>query len=144
MAEGRCEIPWWCPWECGLKSSSSVYVLSGGVEGSHTKARERVHTINVHGAAAADALSTAAAESQRRVGLVLDPDQGVQHHGARLVQIQRVALHPRLRRGLVRVPAVDVEGLDLGILLGGGLLDGRRLGLGDCRPAGARGLDGGE
>jgi len=82
-----------------------------------TQTSQSINPINIHRTAAADPLAAAPPERQRRVHLVLDPDQRVQHHGSRLVQVQRVRLHPRLRRRLVGVPAVDVEGLRLGLRL---------------------------
>jgi hypothetical protein len=99
------------------------------------EAGQRVDAINVHGAATADTLSATPSESESWVDLVLDSDQGIQHHGARLVQVERVRLHVGLRRGFVWVPPVDLERLELRILLDGrGILDGRCLA---CR------LDGG-
>jgi hypothetical protein len=81
------------------------------------QAGQCIDSVNVHGAAATDALSAAPSEGQSRVDLVLDSDQGVQHHRSGLVEVERVALHARLRRGLIGVPSVDLEGLDLCILL---------------------------
>jgi hypothetical protein len=105
--------------------------LLGRVGGDAAEARERVDAVDVHGAAAADALTTAPPEGQRGVDLVLDPDQRVQHHGPCLVQVQRVRLHARLRRRLVGVPPIDVECLCFRILARLRLLDGRRLALRD-------------
>jgi len=82
-----------------------------------TQTRQRVDTINVHCAATANALSAASPECESGVHLVLDPDKRVQHHGSGLVQVEGVGLHFRLGRGLIRVPAVDVEGLGQGILV---------------------------
>lgn len=56
----------------------------------HTKAGQCVHTVDVHGAAPADALAATPPEGQGRVDFVLDPDERIEHHGARLVQIERV------------------------------------------------------
>lgn len=88
---------------------------------SHTQASQGVDTVNVHGARTADTLTARAAESQSRVEFVLNTDQGVQHHGAGLVQVELVALHGRLLGRSVRVPAVDLEGLHVGVLRGSGL-----------------------
>ena len=82
-----------------------------------TQTRQRVDTINVHCAATANALSAASPESEGRVHLVLDPDKRVQHHGSGLVQVEGVGLHLGLGRGLIGVPAVDVEGLGQGLLV---------------------------
>lgn len=116
-----------------------------------TQTSQRVDPVNVHRARPADALPAAPPERQRRVDLVLDPDQRVQHHGAGFVQVERVGLHPWLLGRLVGVPAVDVEGLDLGAFLGGGLFDCGGLGfrdygraLGGCFAEAADGVDGGE
>jgi len=101
--------------------------LSLGVGWDAAQAGQSVDTVDVHRAAAADTLSAAPSESQGRVDLVLDSDQSIQHHGTRLVQVEGVALHPWLGCWLVWVPSVDVEGLDLGVLVWYGLLDGRGL-----------------
>lgn len=93
-----------------------------------TQASQCVDTINVHRAATADTLSAASPERERRVHLVLDPDQSVQHHWPSLVQIEGVGLHLRLAGRLIGVPAVDVEGLDGSILVRAGLLDCAGLG----------------
>lgn len=90
---------------------------------ARTQTSQCVDTIDVHRTASADTLSATPSEGQSRINLVLDPDQRVQHHRTRLLQIQRVALHARLRAWLIRVPSVDVEGLDLGIRVLCWLLD---------------------
>lgn len=82
-----------------------------------TQTRQRVDTINVHCAATANTLSAASPESESRVHLVLDPDKRIQHHGSGLVQVESVGLHLGLGRGLIGVPAVDVEGLGQGLLV---------------------------
>lgn len=96
-----------------------------------TKACQCVDSVNVHGAASANALATTSPEGQSGVHLVLDPDERIQHHGSRLVQVQSVRLHLGLGRGLVGVPSVDVEGLHLSIFAGCGFLDVRCLALGN-------------
>jgi hypothetical protein len=101
--------------------------LLGRVGGDATETGERVDTVNVHGAASANSLTAAPPEGQGGVDLVLDADEGVEHHGARLVEVERVRLHLGLGRGLIGVPAVDVERLGLCILGGLGLLGRRRL-----------------
>lgn len=80
-----------------------VNVRVGLVAVNAAEARERVHTINVHGAATANALTARATEGQRGVELVLDLDQSIQHHGTRLVQVNLVCLHLGLLRGVVGV-----------------------------------------
>lgn len=100
-----------------------------------TQASQRVHAVDVHSAAAANTLSATPAESQGWVQLVLDPYQGVEHHGPRLVQVESIGLHARLLGGCVWVPPVDLEGLQ-SRLLGSGFAGRMRvleaLGLGDC------------
>lgn len=105
--------------------------LLGGVCGDAAQAGQGVDAVDVHGAASADALATTPPEGEGGVDLVLDADERVQHHGAGLVEVERVRLHLGLRRRLVRVPSVDVERLGARILAGLGLLLGRRLALGD-------------
>lgn len=70
--------------------------------------------IDVHGAAAADSLAAAPSESESRVELILDANQGIEDHGARLVEVDGVGLQPRLLGRRVGVPAVDLEGLGAG------------------------------
>jgi hypothetical protein len=84
-----------------------------------TQTSQSVDTINIHGTAPTDTFSATPSERKRRIHLILDPDQRIEHHGAGLVQIQCVCLHPWLRGRLVRVPPVDVEGLDLGVRIAG-------------------------
>ena len=57
------------------------------VGGNTAQAGQRVHAIDIHRATPANALPTTPPERQGRVNLVLDADQRVQHHGARLVQV---------------------------------------------------------
>lgn len=85
---------------------------------AHTQAGEGVDTVNVHGAGTADTLTAGTTEGQGRVELVLDANESVQHHGTGLVQVKLVALHGGLLGRRVRVPAVDLEGLHIGVLRG--------------------------
>lgn len=98
-----------------------------------TQAGQGVDAVNVHRARSADTLSATSAECEGRVDLVLDANEGIEHHGAGLVQVQGVGLHPWLLRRLIGVPSVDVESLDLRRLGRSGLSDcaGLRLGR-DC------------
>lgn len=91
-----------------------------------TQAGQGVDTVNVHGAATADTLTAGAAEGEGGILLVLYPNEGVEHHGAGLVQVEVIGLHGRLLARGIRVPTVDLEGLHLGRGLGGSTsLDGR-------------------
>lgn len=92
-----------------------------GVTRGHTQAGQGVDTVNVHGAGTANTLTAGSAEGQGRVNLVLYPDKSVQHHGTGLVEVQLVALHVGLLTRLVRVPAVDLESLHVGVLGGDGV-----------------------
>lgn len=96
----------------------SLWMLRHG----HTQAGEGVGAVDVHGAGTADTLTARAAEGKGRVELILDADKGVEHHGTGLVEVEGVALHARLLGRGVGVPAVDLEGLELGALLRRGLL----------------------
>ena len=71
--------------------------LLGGVCGDTAQARQSVYAVNVHGAAAANALTTTPPEGESRVDLVLDTDERIQHHGSSLVQVESVCLHLGLR-----------------------------------------------
>lgn len=92
-----------------------------------TQACKSVDTIDVHSAASADTLSATPSECEGGVDFVLDPDQGIQHHWAGLLQIKGIALHPWLGGWLIWVPSVDVECLDLGIWVRSRFLNSARL-----------------
>lgn len=92
-----------------------------------TQACQCVYAINIHRTASTDALSATPSEGQGRVNLVLDPDQCVQHHWARLVQVEGIRLHLGLARRLVWVPSIDIERLDSRVLVGLRLLCGAGL-----------------
>ena len=85
-----------------------------------------VLAVNVHGTASANALTATPPEDERGILLILDLDEGVEHHLSRLVEVKLVVLETRLLGGVVRVPAVDLEGPHLlGLLSLGGFADGR-------------------
>ena len=90
-----------------------VFIITHSL--GRTQTRQRVDTVDVHCAASTNALSAASPEGESRVHLVLDPDERVQHHGSGLVQVEGVGLHLGLARGLIGIPAVDVEGLGEGL-----------------------------
>ena len=99
---------------------SKTKVVAGDetVRGKHTQACQCIDAVDVHSTTAADSLSATPSECQGRVDLILDADQGIQHHRPSLIQIQRISLHVWLRGRLVRVPTVDVKGLGLGVRSG--------------------------
>lgn len=80
------------------------------------EAGKAVAAVDGHGTGAADALAAGAAEGEGGVDLVLDLDEGVEDHGAALVEVDLVVLELGLG-WVVWVPAVDGEGLGFG---GGG------------------------
>ena len=94
---------------------------------THTQASQSVNTIDVHGAATTDTFTARPTESQSRVHFVLYPDKSVQHHGSGFLQIKLVALHGGFLARLVRVPAVDLEGLHARVLRGNWVNGGSRL-----------------
>lgn len=71
--------------------------LLGGVRGDTTQASQGVDTVDVHGAAAANALTATSPEGEGRVHLILDANERIQHHGSGLVQVERIRLHFWLR-----------------------------------------------
>lgn len=89
----------------------------------HTQAGQGVLAVNVHGTATADPLTATSSESQGRVELVLDTDEGVQDHGSSLVQVNGIGLHSRLFGRGVGIPSVDLECLHVWSLLMRGLAD---------------------
>lgn len=91
--------------------------IGRGLGGDSAQASQGVLAVDVHGTAAADALSATPSEGQGRVLLVLDLDQGIQDHGARLVEVNGVGLKLGLLGRGIGIPSVDLERLDLGLLL---------------------------
>lgn len=67
------------------------------------QASKGVDAIDVHGTATANALTARATERESRVHLVLDLQQGIQHHRTGAVQVNLVRLHFRLHSGKLRV-----------------------------------------
>ena len=132
-----------CRWGCGLfatyqysplttlREAQLPLMISRSKGCRLTQTSQSINPINVHRTTPTDPLSAAPSESKCRIHLVLDSDQRIQHHGSCLVQIKRVRLHPRLGGRLVGIPAIDVEGLDLGVWRSGRLFDcaGLRRGL---------------
>ncbi len=85
----------------------------GGQVGNETRAGEPIRAIYIHGAGTADALTTRAAKSQRRIDLVLDPEEGIEDHRPAIIEIHYECLDARILAG-TRVVAVDLERLDAG------------------------------
>lgn len=102
-----------------MRGQLSVTQGGGGADWEHTQAGQRIASLDVHGTAPADTLPAAPSECQCWVDLVLDPDQRIEDHGSRLVQVQLVGLHEWLLVGRVWIPAVDFELLDVRRLLAG-------------------------
>ena len=71
-------------------------------------AGERVGAVDVHRAGTANAFATGAAQRQRRVDLVLDVEQAVEHHRAAIVDIDIVGIDARVL-AVIRAPAIDAE-----------------------------------
>jgi len=85
--------------------------LLGSLRRDSAQASQRVYSINVHGTAAADALSAAPSKGERWINLVFDLDERVQHHGPALVEVKGVLLRRGLNVWRVGVPAIDVQRL---------------------------------
>lgn len=84
--------------------------VGGGVDLG--EAGEAVAAVDVHGTGSADALSAGAPEGERGVCLVLDLDQGVEHHGPALLCVYRIVLQPGLLY-VLRIPSIDRKSLRL-------------------------------
>ena len=110
---------------------SSSIVLDGP-----TQTSQRIHPINIHRTTPTNPLPTTPPKRQRRVHLVLNSNQRIEHHRPGLVQVEGVRLHFRLAGRLVRVPAVDVKRLDLRVLARTGLFDVAGLAFGHGRSRG--------
>lgn len=93
--------------------------------GNAAQASQCVGAVDVHGAGSADTLAATSSEGQGRVKLVLYADQGVEHHGSGLVEVKGVGLHLGLLVRVVGVPPVDLERLQLGLVLGSGMVAGK-------------------
>ena len=60
------------------------------------RAGERVQPVDIHRAGAAYALAAGAAEGERRVDLVLDPDDGVENHRPAIVAVDEIGVDARI------------------------------------------------
>jgi len=76
-----------------------------------------VLAINVHGTRTTDTLSARTPECEGRVNLVLDLDEGIEHHGSCLVEVDGVGLESGFLFWLIWIPAVDLELLEQGQFL---------------------------
>jgi hypothetical protein len=61
----------------------------------------------------ANALAARAAEGQRRVDLVLDPDERIENHPPTIIEIDFESIEARILAG-IRGVAIDLERLDAG------------------------------
>lgn len=104
------------------------------------EAGEAVVAVDVHRAAPADPLAAAAAEGERRVLLVLDLEQHVEHHRPAVGEVHLVVLEVGLRRRRVGIPPVDRERLGVRPRLRRRRRrrGGRRVGLGGDEAGGER------
>lgn len=73
------------------------------VLGDTAETGKGVDTVNVHGARAANSLTARATESECGVLLVLDLDEGIEHHWSTLVEVDLVCLELGLLRWCVGV-----------------------------------------
>lgn len=80
-----------------------------GISINPAQARKRILPIDVHRTGPAYTLPARPSERQRRVNLVLDLDQRIQHHWPRLVQVDSVRLQRGLLARFVWVPPVYLE-----------------------------------
>ena len=71
-------------------------------------AGERVGTADIHRAGPTNALPARTAESERRIDLVLDLDQGIQNHGPAGIHVDLISIQLRRSAGIGIVP-VDLE-----------------------------------
>lgn len=77
-------------WDTTLTPSSADKNLVTFGKDILTQTSQCIHAVDIHGTTPTNTLSATAAESQGRIHLVLDPDQRIQHHRSRLIQIQSV------------------------------------------------------
>src|ERR1700691_134784 len=71
-------------------------------------AGQRIGTVDVHGAGATHALAAGAAKGQRRVDVVLDPDQRVENHRPAVAGIDVISIDLRVT-AVVGTPAINPE-----------------------------------
>lgn len=83
--------------------------------GNAAKASQSVGSVDVHGTGTANTLTARSPKGQCRVHFVLDPDEGVEHHRTRLVEIEGVRLHLRFDRRSVGIPPINLKRLEMGV-----------------------------
>src|SRR4029077_13867653 len=69
-------------------------------------AGEPIGAVDVHRAASAHALAAGSSESQRRIDLVLDPDQRVEHHRPAILDVDEIGVDARVG-AVLGIVAVD-------------------------------------
>ena len=65
-----------------------------------------VGTLNVHGAGSADTLAAGATEGERRIDVILDPDQRVENHRPAIAGVDIIGVDMRVL-SVVRIPAIN-------------------------------------
>src|SRR4029077_6439839 len=76
------------------------------------QAGEVIAAVDVHRARAAHPFAAGPPESQRRIDLVVDLDQGIEDHRSAVIAIDLERIHGRVGF-LRRVPAIDAEAFDV-------------------------------
>lgn len=100
------------------------FAFGFGVSWDAAQACKSINTVDIHGTTATNSLPTTPSESQGRINLILNPNQSIQHHWSRLVQIKRIRLHAWLLAWFIGVPSIDMKGFDFGICVVGWFFDG--------------------
>lgn len=102
-----------------------------------SQASQPITAVDIHSTGPTDPFPARPPEGEGRVDLVLDLNKSVQHHGPTLFEVDLVVFELRLLR-VARVPAVDLESLEIATGLGLGLrllsLSLRCMGTGNHEP----------
>ena len=85
--------------------------LLGVILVDFTETGQGVSSSDVHGAGPTDTFSARSSQRQGRILLIFNFQQGVEHHRTTVVQIHLEALQTGLVCWLIRVPPVNLEGL---------------------------------
>ncbi len=80
-----------------------------GVTVQLCNAGKRVSSIDVHGTTSTDSFTATTTECQSRIDLILDFEQGVQHHGSTCIQVHFIFLQTGLFAGLLRIPTINLN-----------------------------------